>query len=381
MQIIESTGKSGPRYALCELLSNLNKDRFKVSLICSTLRDREFHRDIERMRKIGIGVIILQMQREINIISDIKAFLKLCHHIKVGRYDIVHTHNSKAGFLGRLAARLMRVPVVIHTPHCLAFMNEGFSIFKRFFYLYLEKLVGLFTDGLIAVSESQRKDFIKRKLITPQKIFTIENRVDIYKFSNNGIDIQKKKKDLGLDDDSLTLGTVGVLNMSKGHRYLLEALSKIIRDGFDIKLIIAGEGYLQRELERLAQQLGISSRVKFLGYRYDIPEVLSVMDIFVFPSLWEGMPLAVLEAMASGLPVVSTAVHGAIDIIRNNQTGILVERKDVEGLTKAIRYLISHPEEAKRMGREAQKLIIKDYSLDKQIRKTERLYISLTKIT
>ena len=378
VRIIESTGKCGPRFSLCRFIDDVDKEKFEVTLICSTLRDRTFYSDIEGMREHGIKVIILQMKREISPISDMLAFIKLCWYINKGRYDIIHTHNSKAGFLGRLAARFMGAPVVIHTPHCFAFMNESFSKFERRLYFYLERFTGLFTNGLITVSESQRSDLEIRRLIKPEKVFLIENGIDINRFDNGGIDVQKKKKELGLDNNSLILGTVGVLNESKGHKYLIKALSKIIQDGFDAKLIIAGEGPLRRELEGLAQRLGISSKVTFLGHRDDVPEILPIMDVFVFPSLWEGMPHALLEAMAQGLPVISTDVHGAIDVVTNNRTGILVQRRDVNGLIDAIKYLISHREKAHEMGEEARKFIIKNYPIEKQIRETEGLYIRIS---
>lgn len=330
------------------------------------------------MRAAGVKVSVLQMKREISPISDIRALIGLYRRIRRTRPDIVHTHNSKAGFLGRLAARIAGVPVVIHTPHCFAFMNEGFGKFEKVLYLYLEKFAGLFTDRLITVSKSQEMDIVSRRLIRQEKVCLIENSVDVSRFIRNGkVDIQKKKKELGLDESSLILGTVGVLNESKGHKFLIEALSRVIKDGFDARLIIAGEGYLQEELEALSQKMGVSSRANLLGYRYDIPEILSVMDVFVFTSLWEGMPLALLEAMAQGLPVVSTDVHGAVDLIRNNETGILVKKKDAIGLAGAIEYIISHRKEAKAMGERAQRLIRERYSLDKHIKKLEGLYTEL----
>lgn len=377
LHIIESTGKSGPRSLLCSLVHNLNKDRFTIDVICSALRDKDFYKDIQKMKEAGIRVIILQMRRNIALLSDLIAFFKLCFYLKKGRYDIVHTHSSKAGFLGRIAGRLTGVRVVIHTPHCFCFMAEEMSKIEKLFYFYIEKIAGLFCDRIIAVSESQRQDILKRGLANLSKVITIENGVDIYKFSNNGFDILKKKQELGLNNGSIILGTVGVLNESKGHCYLIEAVSKIIKEGFDVRLIIVGEGELRKDLETLSYNLGLNSRIKLLGFREDIAEILSLMDIFVFPSLWEGMSLALLEAMASGLPVISTDVHGAVDLIGGNKRGILVQRKDVLGLVKALRYLISNRNVAKQIGKEAQRLICKNYDLKKQIDRIENLYMSM----
>lgn len=377
LEIIESTGKSGPRSLLRSLVHNLNKDRFKVEAICSTLRDKDFYRDIQKMKEAGIKVIILQMRRNVHLLSDIIAFFKLCFYIKKGRYDIVHTHSSKAGFLGRLAARLMGARIIIHTPHCFCFEASDMNAMEKLFYFYIEKFAALFCDKIIAVSESQRQDILKRRLVNSGKVITIENGVDIYKFSNNGKNILKKKQELGLSSSSFILGTVGVLNESKGHRYLIEATSKIIKEGYDVSLIIAGEGILRKDLETLRDKLGLNGRIKLLGFREDIPELLSLMDIFVFPSLWEGMSLALLEAMASGLPVISTDVHGAVDLIQDNKRGILVQKRNIKGLVEAIRYLISNRNVAKQIGEEAQRLICRYYTLEKQIHRIESLYISM----
>lgn len=377
LQIIESTGKSGPRYLLSDLVYNLDKDKFATTVICSTLRDKDFYKDVQKMEESGINVIILQMKREIFPLLDLIAFFKLCFYIKKGKHDIVHTHSSKAGFLGRIAARLMRVRVVIHTPHCFCFEAQDMHRIKKSFYFHIEKLAALFCDKIIAVSESQKKDILALGLTDERKVITIENGVDVYKFGNNGINILKKKQELGLDNGSTILGTVGVLNESKGHRYIIEAVSKILAEGFDVRLIIAGEGILHKDLDTLRASLGLDSRVKLLGFREDIAELLSLMDIFVFPSLWEGMSLALLEAMACGLPVISTDVHGAVDLIGNNQRGILVQRKDVQGLVDAIRYLVSDPNKAKRMGEEARELIGKNYTLEKQVERIQGLYISI----
>lgn len=377
LQVIESTGKSGPRYLLCNLVHNLDKNRFQVEVLCSTLRDKGFYIDIEKMEEAGIKVIIVNMKRKISLWSDLIAFFKLCFYLMKARYDIVHTHSSKAGFLGRLAGRLMGVGTVIHTPHCFCFEAQDMHRIEKRFYFYVEKFAALFCDKIIAVSESQKEDIIKRGLVNPGKVITIENGVDTYRFTDNGFDIEKKKQELGLNNGSIILGTVGVLNESKGHYYLIKAVSEIIKQGFDVKLLIAGEGILRKDLETLSNGLGLDSRIKLLGFREDIPELLSLMDIFVFPSLWEGMSLALLEAMASGLPVISTGVHGAIDLLQDNKRGILVQKKDVKGLVEAIRFLVCNPDEAKKMGREAQRLICENYTLKEQVDRIESLYISM----
>lgn len=379
LQISESTGKGGSRNYLCSLAHSLDKNRFEVDVICSLLRDRDFYQDIKKMQDAGIKVIILPIKRNISLLSDLAAFFKLCSYIKKGRYDVVHTHSSKAGFLGRLAARLMGTRTVIHTPHYFCFITEDMPKVKKLFYFYLEKFAALFCDRIITVSESQRQDILKKGLVNAEKVITVENGVDIRKFSGNGFDALKNRQKLGLGGKSVVLGTVGILIERKGQRYLIEAFAEIIKEGFDMTLLIAGDGELRRELENLCGRLGLDSRVRLLGFRQDIPELLSLMDIFVFPSLWEGMPLAVLEAMASGLPVVCTEAHGAVDLIQNGKCGILVQKRDAKGIIEAIRYLVLNPDKAKGMGREARRLIHSNYTLEKQVSRIEEIYKSSKK--
>ncbi len=377
LQIIESTGKSGPRYLLGDLAHGLNKDIFKVEIICSSLRDKDFYRDILKMRESGIKVILLQMKRNISLLSDLIVFLKLCFYIRRGRYDIVHTYSAKAGFLGRLSARLMGVKAIIYTPHCFCFADPAMNRVEKRFYFYLEKFAALFCDKIIAVAESQRQDALKKGLVETKKIITIVNGVDTCKFSRNGLDLLKKKQGLGLNNGSVILGSVGVLNRTKSYHYLIEAVSRVTKEGFDVTLLIAGEGYLRKDLKILSNKLGLDSRVKLLGFREDIPELLPIMDIFISSSVWEGMSLALLEAMACGLPVICTDVHGAVDLIEGNKNGILVQKKDIEGLAKAMKYLICNPDQAKRMGQQAQRLVCANYTSEGQIRKIEGLYMGL----
>jgi len=177
--------------------------------------------------------------------------------------------------------------------------------------------------------------------------------------------------------DSLVVGTVARLSRQKGIEYLLHAAKTVIKQFPDITFIIAGKGPLESQLKGLSIKLGISDKVKFLGFNDDIPKLLSVIDIFVLPSLWEGMPNVVLEAMAAGKPVIATDTGGSKDIIDSGINGVLVEPKNSEALAEAILALLGDPAQRKRLGESARDKVKERFPIDKMVSKTEQIYTKL----
>jgi len=294
------------------------------------------------------------------------------------KYDIVHTHSSKAGVLGRLAAKIMRVPVIVHTPHTFAFLFKDHTtrLLKTGF-LELERFLGRFTDKLIAVSPSEKRSIVRSNVISAEKIEVINNAVNVSELSQNGFIPAEVKKELNLPLDSYIIGTVGLLNVAKGQKYLILAGVEALKKIPNLKILIVGSGELEEELKALTRQQQISSQVIFTGYRSDVARMLSVMDIFVLPSLWEAMPFAVLEAMAVGKPVIATEVDGARDAVIHGETGLLVPTGDEKALAKAILRLWGNRGEAQRMGQAGQRRAGSLFNMDLMIKQTERLYLDL----
>lgn len=368
----------GTRKHLSILANHLNRDRFHVSVACAAERDRRFLDDVRQMKACGARVFLLPMTREIAPRRDVVCLCKLCHLMARRKYDIVHTHSSKAGVLGRLAAKIMRVPVIVHTPHTFAFLFKDHTtrLLKTGF-LELERFLGRFTDKLIAVSPSEKRSILQSKVISAEKIEVINNAVNVAELSQNGFIPAEVKKELNLPLDSYIIGTVGLLNVAKGQKYLILAGAEALKRIPNLRILIVGSGELEEELKALSRQQQISSQVIFTGYRSDVARMLSVMDIFVLPSLWEAMPFAVLEAMAAGKPIISTDVDGARDAVIHGETGLLVPIGDKQAIAEAIVRLWQNRSKAQRMGQMGQQRARSLFNIDRMVRQTERLYLDL----
>ncbi len=210
--------------------------------------------------------------------------------------------------------------------------------------------------------------------IQPHRIVEIANGVAIPKVEAG--DVLRLRAELGRNENDVFLLSVGRLRHQKGHAVLLRALPMVLRQFPNTMMLIAGDGPLRQELQAEAESLGISEQVRFLGVRNDIPVLMTLADLFLFPSRFEGMPNAVLEAMSHGLPVIATAVQGVDEIIRDGDNGVIVPLEDPGRLADAILRLLSYPEERRRLGRSAQATIEKDYTVDKMCIKYEKLLLA-----
>ncbi len=226
------------------------------------------------------------------------------------------------------------------------------------------------TSCLVVVAERVREDAISEG-VNPARIVTIANGVVLPRVDAG--DILKVKEELSLNGGDLILLSVGRLRYQKAHSVLLKAFPAVLAQFPHIQMLIAGDGILRGELEQEALVLGISDRVKFLGIRHDIPALLSMADLFIFPSRFEGMPNAVLEAMSHGLPVIATVVQGVDEIIRNGENGLLVSVEDPSALSSAILHLLNDPDERQRLGRSARSTIAAEYTVDKMCERYQEL--------
>jgi glycosyltransferase involved in cell wall biosynthesis len=340
------------------------------------LEQQSVDRQIEKAKECGVRVIpIASLVRKIDPVNDIKAFLSILLLIIREKPFFIHTHSSKAGILGRLAAKICCVPIIIHTPHGHVFFGH-FGPFVSKVYLLIEKFFTLFTDRLVALTEGERKDYIELSVAKPEKIVTIHSGVEIDLFKDSHVNIEKKKKLLGLNLQSLVVGTVGWLLPIKGPMILLKAMGRVWQKYPDAQLVYVGKGDLYEALHGQALQMGIADRVKLMGWRDDIHEIMSVFDLFVLPSLNEGMGRVLVEAMAAGKPVVASNVGGIPDLVKDGKNGLLVEPGDTDGLSFAIQELLSDKKIRDEMG-EKGKNMAQSFSVEKMIEKINDLYYML----
>jgi len=302
--------------------------------------------------------LIPELIRDINPAKDLAALFKLYQYFRKERFDIVHTHTAKAGMLGRIAARLAGVPVIIHTPHGHNFYGYFGPVFSRVI-IWLEKMATAFTDKIIVLTILEERDYIKYKVAREDKIAYIHTGLEFDKYERVNIDKKAMRKSLDIEDDEPVIGMLARLEPVKGPEYFIEAAKEVAKKNARSKFIVVGDGSLRDSMEEKVARSGLEKRFIFTGWRDDIPELLSIFDIMVLPSLNEAVGIALIEAQAMGVPVVATNVGGVPEVVRDGDTGILVPSKDPVKLANAINHLLENDQLRKKMG-ELGKIWVKD---------------------
>ncbi|MDI6852731.1 MAG: glycosyltransferase [Deltaproteobacteria bacterium] len=319
----------------------------------------------EELRRAGYPVhalgLSLKKDPDLKIIHRIRQLLK---HL---RPDILHTHLYHPNYYGRLAALGMGLKGVVASIHNVYTRRK----FHRRLWNFL---LSWTTDRIVAVSPQVRRDVLVYDAVPPSRLDLLPNGINLAALD---IQVSREAAKAQLGVNGLCLGAVGRLEEQKGHALLLEAFPAVIAEVGDITLLLAGDGKLRPNLERQAEDLGITGRVKFLGTRRDMPLVYRAMDIMALPSLWEGLPLALLEAMGAGLPVVASRVGGVKDVISDGINGRLIPAGDPQALAAAIVELSRRPDRRTAMGNAAQETIKKRFSQEVMLQKLAELYQEL----
>ncbi len=295
---------------------------------------------------------------------------KLICILKREQIDILHTHGYDSGFWGRIAALIARVPVIITHEH-------GKTLWKRKYQIWFERFVNRFTDIRIAVSEDIRRLRIENEHTPPQKIVTIPNGVDVGKF-NGSFSGEHIRNELRVNPKDFIIGTVGRLTPAKAYNVLIDAFEIVHKEIQNSILLFVGDGELKADLERYAVKKDMENHVRFLGARSDIPELLSVFDTFVLSSDREGLPVALLEAMAAGVPVIATAVGGIPEVINDGWNGYLVPPGSADRLADKIMELLRNEEDRRYISKNAYMTIKENYTIEKTTQRIEKIYKQFT---
>jgi glycosyltransferase involved in cell wall biosynthesis len=303
----------------------------------------------ERAERRGITTVKLPRLLEVvSPVDDVMVLLALVRLIRRERFSVVHTHSTKAGFVGRLAAWLCRTPVIVHTIH--GFPSHDFmSGRRRQAYLTLERLVRPLTHAFLAVAPSVAREAVEKRLAPPHAITVVPSAVELDSIPD-GPD-PETRRDLGVPDDAPLVGTVGRVDFQKAPLDFVRMAARVAAAHPRTHFVMVGEGKLIEEARAEARRLGV--RLTFTGFRSDAVRVAACFDVYVVASLYEGLGRALTEALASGRPVVATAVNGVPDIIAPGSTGLLAPPADPEALARNVVWLIEHPDEARRMGEAA----------------------------
>lgn len=340
-------------------------------------------------RKMNIEVIVVNgLVREEHPLKDFLAMASLYWLIDGRKFDVVHTHTSKAGIIGRIAARMAGVPVIIHSSHGHVF-SPGANIpgvsnrklMTKVFWL-AEKIVAGMCHRIVTLTEMEKQDWIKLGLAPASKIEVLYNAIPLEEFDPDSVSAGEKtrfKSSLGLEPFHKIVTITGRLTSEKGHDYLLEAIKLVAGKIPDVRLLIAGEGPERPDLEMLARKYGITQNVVFLGLRDDVKHILAISDLFVLASRYEGFGLVLLEAMAMRVPVIATGVGGVPEIIDDGVTGILARHGRPDEFAAGITELLQNSEKAGRIASAGRQIVTRDFSLAKMVDGFENLYLKLYK--
>ncbi len=322
-----------------------------------------------------VPILITRLGRKMRPLNDLLAFGEMYREIRNGRYTIVHTHSSKAGILGRWAAWLAGVPIIVHTPHGHVFYGY-YGRIPSYLFILLERLTARITDKIITLTEQGIQEHVDRRIAPREKFISIHSGVDLTWFTEPHPDPSVTRKHLGLSLDGQVVGSVGRLEPVKGYDTFLRAAALLRARQPTPHFLLAGEGEEESRLKHLARELRVEDRVLFLGWQKEIPDILSALDLFVLPSRNEGMGRTLVQAMAMGKPIVATRVGGVPEVLGEGEAGLLVPPDDPVQLAQAIEQLLDDTELARKLG-EAGKRRAPAYSAERMVAQIESLYESL----
>jgi glycosyltransferase involved in cell wall biosynthesis len=350
-----------------------DRDRFEVDLISGSLAPGEPDME-DAVREAGIEIIRIEnLVRNPSPLRDVLAYRALVALFRERKYDIVHTHTSKAGYLGRMAAAKAGVPIIVHTPHGHIFFGYFNSLLTAA-YTILERQAARKTGKLIELTRRGVEQHIAEGVGTREQWTAIFSGIDLAPFERAIVDRMNTRASLGIAQDDFLIGGVGRLEPVKGFSYFVRAAGIIAESLPTARFVVTGDGAERRALEAEAGALG--SRFQFLGMRDDVPALMAAMDVCVVPSINEGMGRVILEAGAAGTPVVATNVGGIPEIIIETKTGLLVRPRDETGIASAVLSLAADPAQRRRLGVAAREHA-QQFGLSRMVEQIESLYESL----
>jgi sugar transferase (PEP-CTERM/EpsH1 system associated) len=359
MQIVHDLDYGGMQRVVVDLCLHFDRAQFQMHACCLN----GLGPNADELKQAGIPCFLVKKNPGL----DYTLPIRLARLFRKQRVQVVHTHGINPFFYGTLASILAGRPITIQTDHARGI----FPVARR--EMASERILARFTDRIIAVSEGVKADLVRYEHIRPEKIQVIYNGIDGQKF-RAPVDTRAKRNELGLPLHAVVVGVGVRLTEQKGITYLIQALAKLAPAHPDIRLLIVGDGALRRKLEKLSEEVGVRGQVVFTGFRDDMGDILQAMDIYALPSLWEGHPLVLLEAMAAGKPVVATDIPGSREVVVQGQTGMLVPPQDSEALAQALSLLVQDQTLRERMGREGSRAFEERFRVERMVTEYEGLY-------
>ncbi len=344
--------------------------------LCRTADRQAFEFVVLCLRSLGplagelgtLGVPVVLLPQPVSPGTDYLSFLKVAKILKQYPVDVIHTHNTQPLLDGTLGSLLsLEKHRIIHTDHAREFPDKAR-------YMFMEWLMSHFVHRVVGVSTHTTANLRAYEKIPDSKLLTIENGVDLERFSC-GVDCIQKRSELGIAQDTPLIGVIARLEPVKGVEHLLRAMPTVLGRHPRLTLLIVGDGSIKGFLEQECNRLGISKHVVFTGARGDVPQLLKLLDVYVLPSESEGLPIGILEAMASGCPIVASHVGGVPDVLEHMTSALLVPPADPLRLAEAVSTLLSSGSLREKFARKAKCVVIQKFSSEVMTNKYCELYL------
>lgn len=366
LQVVNGLAIGGAEKKLLELVKTLDKKRYNI-IVCSIGQGGPLQKDFEAL---GVNVIVCQKRNKF----DLSLILTVARLIKECEIDVVQTTLLLADLVGAMAAQIAGKPPVISWETVSHGENDILRTGNRHIIAY--KFAMKRVSRIVAVSQEIKQSLVQRRGIPAEKIAYIPYGVDLKKFARRNGSVDKRSI-LNIPSDRIVVGTVARAEPYKGVAYLQKAALQMVEQHPKLDFVFVGDGSLRKELEAEVGARGWSDRIHFLGFRNDVNEIMNTFDIFILPSLSEGLPNVILEAMASSKPVIATAVGGIPEAVVEGETGLLIPPSNTTAIMDAIRSLLSDHKAALRMGEAGRRRVEENFSLQKEVSSFEHLYKQL----
>ena len=377
MNILEMSTESSVQMAFIQpLAQHFRKHGHPVVMACSDDPGEAGQSFVEPLRRMGFEVLVLPIKRTIAPWSDLRAVVELYRYLRRHRFDVVHVQTAKAGMIGRVAAHLARVPVVVYTAHAFPF-HEYLSPWKIRLYALLERFAARLCDAIVVDSESVKRRGLTHGVASPDRIRIIPMGIDTQRFdpARYRTDREDIRATLGLTAGTPVIGAVARFVSDKGLDTFLHAVGLLSKRFPAMQGLLVGDGPLRDDLMNLSTRLGLDGRIVFAGYHTDVPRVLAAMDIYMLPTHREGFGVAFVEAMSMEVPVIASRIPPLDDIIVDERTGFLAEVGNAKAFARSAELLLKDSELRRRMGHAGRRHVIERFALTGMCQAHEQLFL------